>query len=80
MFPQWLIRLGEQILQRLLADTTIFGYERVVLDSAPFMTIAHRLYENYGFTDCEAYEGVEVPVEFHTYWRFMDKSLRALTG
>ncbi|MGC4044661.1 MAG: GNAT family N-acetyltransferase [Armatimonas sp.] len=68
-------KLGELILQRLLADATTFGYERVCLDTAPFMTAAHRLYECYDFTDCAAYEGVEVPSEFHSDWRFMERTL-----
>lgn len=68
-------KLGETILQRLLADAREFGYKRLVLDTAPFMTAAHRLYENYGFMDCAAYDGVEVPSAFHTDWRFMERTV-----
>jgi GNAT superfamily N-acetyltransferase len=66
--------LGEQALRRLLADARRFGYERVCLDTGPFMDAAHRLYEVHGFTDCAAYEGVEVPAAFHDRWRFMEHS------
>ena len=69
------IKLGEHMLSRLLADARAFGYERVCLDTALFMKSAHRLYETIGFTDCTAYEGVEVPSEFHSRWRFMERAL-----
>lgn len=68
-------KLGAAILQRLHADARAFGYERVQLDTAPFMHAAHRLYEASGFVDCAAYEGTEVPVFLHPSWRFMEKPL-----
>ncbi len=66
-------KLGEQALERLLADARRFRYERVCLDTGPFMEAAHRLYDSHGFTDCPAYEGVEVPAAFHDRWRFMER-------
>jgi ribosomal protein S18 acetylase RimI-like enzyme len=64
--------LGEAILQRLLEDVGASGCHRIVLDTAPFMHAAQRLYEVTGFRDCEPYEGTEVPVEWHAVWRFME--------
>ena len=69
------MRLGERMLVRLLADAKAFGYQRVCLDTALFMKSAHRLYETNGFSDCSAYEGVEVPADFHSRWRFMAREL-----
>lgn len=69
------MKLGEIMLSRLLSDAGAFGYQRVCLDTALFMKSAHRLYENNGFSDCSAYEGVEVPSEFHSHWRFMERAL-----
>lgn len=69
------MKLGERILDRLLADAKNFGYQRVCLESGPFMKSAHRIYERKGFTDCPAYEGVEVPPAFHDQWRFMERTL-----
>ena len=69
------MKLGEHMLGRLLADAGAFGYQSVCLDTALFMKSAHRLYETNGFSDCTAYEGVEVPSEFHSRWRFMQRSL-----
>ena len=69
------MKLGERILDRLLADAKNFGYQRVCLDTALFMKSAHSLYERNGFTDCPAHEGVEVPSAFHHQWRFMERTL-----
>ena len=69
------MKLGELMLSRLLADAGAFGYQSVCLDTALFMKSAHRLYETNGFSDCPAYEGVEVPSEFHGRWRFMERAL-----
>ncbi len=69
------MRLGEIILQRLVSDATDFGYDRICLDSAPFMKAAQRIYETSGFKDCEAYEETEVPVDFRPHWRFMERDL-----
>ena len=70
-------RLGERILTRLLTDARAFGYERVCLESAPFMKAAHKIYEGANFADRLPYEAAEVPVEFHGRWRFMERVLTA---
>lgn len=69
------LKLGQRILDRLLADARSFGFQSLHLDTAPFMKSAHRLYERNGFTDCPAYEGVEVPEAFHDQWRFMERTI-----
>ncbi|BBB69208.1 hypothetical protein UNDYM_4955 [Undibacterium sp. YM2] len=66
------LHLGDALLQRLLSDVRQQGYERVRLDSAPFMHAAHKLYEAAGFKDCQPYEGAEVPAVLHPRWRFME--------
>ncbi len=67
--------LGATIVRRLVSDATSFGYASMRLDSGPFMTSAHRLYEAEGFCDRPIYDGVEVPSELHHDWRFMERSL-----
>lgn len=67
--------LGDALLQRLLTDARTFGYLKVCLDSALFMTSAHRLYERHGFEDGGVYEGVEVPAAFQARWRYMQRLL-----
>lgn len=69
------LKLGDQMLARLLADAVDFGYPNVLLDTGEFMTAAHRIYEAQGFVDCPAYEETEVPEAFRSRWRFMKWSL-----
>lgn len=68
--------LGSLAVERLLAEARGLGCSRLVLDSAPFMQTAHRVYEAQGFEDCDAYEGTEVPLAWHRQWRFMHKVLK----
>lgn len=67
--------LGAAIVRRLVLDATSFGYTSMRLDSAPFQTAAHRLYEAEGFQARPAYDEVEVPRALHHNWRFMERSL-----
>jgi GNAT superfamily N-acetyltransferase len=67
--------LGEAMLQRLIADAKSFGCEKAVLDSAPFMHAAHRLYAAAGFVDCAPYPGSEAPRHLLAVWRFMERAL-----
>jgi len=67
--------LGELVLNRLMSDASHFGYKSVCLDSAPFMKSAQRVYEKNGFVDRQPYDGVEVLLEFHSRWRFMERAL-----
>jgi GNAT superfamily N-acetyltransferase len=68
-------RLGEQMLLRLIADAAKFGYKTALLDTGPFMTSAHKVYERSGFIDCAPYEEAEVPAEYHSGWRFMQRHI-----
>jgi GNAT superfamily N-acetyltransferase len=67
--------LGIAIVKRLISDAESFGYTSMQLDSGPFMTSAHRLYESEGFRDRPIYDDAEVPSELHHNWRFMERSL-----
>jgi GNAT superfamily N-acetyltransferase len=67
--------LGRALIDRLLEEATQIGYEIVRLDSARFMGDAHRLYRRVGFSEIEAYEGSEIPVEFQGHWIFMEMEL-----
>lgn len=67
--------LGEAMLQRLLADAKSFGCTKAVLDSAPFMSAAHRLYAAAGFVDCPPYAGSEAPKHLLAVWRFMERGV-----
>ncbi len=68
-------RLGDAILQRVLSDAKSFAYQSMVLDTAPFMQSAQRVYVQHGFLDRPPYDEVEAPKELHPFIRFMEKSL-----
>ena len=63
--------IGAQVLGRLMEDARAFGFAEVMLDTGPFMTSAHRLYEAAGFVDVPPYSEAEVPAALHHDWRFM---------
>ncbi len=67
--------LGRALLNQLLEKARQIGYERIRLDSASFMTEAHKLYQRAGFHEIEAYEGSEIPKEFQNHWIFMEREL-----
>ncbi|MFZ6846250.1 GNAT family N-acetyltransferase [Undibacterium sp. RuTC16W] len=67
--------LGEAFLRKILSDAKAFGYQHVVLDTAPFMLSAQHLYKSMGFNDCAPYEGTEVARSLHNSWHFMEMDL-----
>ena len=67
--------LGEKILGRLVSDPRAYGYSELLLETGPFMTSAHRIYEAAGFEDVAPYCGAEVPEELRHDWRFMSCQL-----
>jgi GNAT superfamily N-acetyltransferase len=69
--------LGRALLNQLTEEARQIGYKRIRLDSARFMTKAHKLYRSAGFREIEAYEGSEIPKEFQKNWIFMEMELRA---
>lgn len=62
---------GAKVLERLVSDARSFGYRELLLETGPFMTSAHRIYEAAGFKDVAPYSGAEVPEELRHDWRFM---------
>jgi GNAT superfamily N-acetyltransferase len=72
--------LGAVIVKRLIADAQAFGYTTMRLESGPFMTSAHRLYEAEGFHDRSVYAGAEVPDKLHHNWRFMERTLGSVSA
>ena len=67
--------VGAKILDRLILDAQSFGYQEVMLETGPFMTSAHRLYEAAGFEDIPPYAEAEVPEALRHNWRFMRRHL-----
>ncbi len=67
--------VGRALLQGLIAEARLGGYQRVRLDSARFMTAAHALYRSAGFREIEPYPESEIPEAFRPNWIFMELSL-----
>ena len=67
--------MGAKILDRLERDARSFGYRELLLETGPFMTSAHRIYEAAGFEDIAPFAGAEVPEELQHDWRFMRRRL-----
>jgi GNAT superfamily N-acetyltransferase len=67
--------LSRLVLEQLLGDAREIGYRRVLLETAPFMTAAHRLYRSVGFREREPFLESEVPAEFHELLVFMELDL-----
>lgn len=54
-------RLGERLVEAILARAKELGYRGIRLDTLANMTAAQRLYRKYGFREIEAY--YETPIE-----------------
>lgn len=67
--------VGRALLNRLIAEAALIGYERLRLDSARFMKEAHALYHSAGFREIAPYEGSQIPKDFQLHWIFMEKNL-----
>ena len=67
--------IGRALLDHLLNEARAIGYRCIRLDSAGFMSDAHRLYRSLGFQEIAPYPGSEIPIEFQKNWIFMEKML-----
>ncbi len=67
--------VGRALLVQLLNEANAIGYHCIRLDSARFMSDAHRLYRSLGFQEIAPYPGSEIPLEFQKNWVFMEKVL-----
>ena len=68
---------GRALLDALVDLATGDGFQRVRLDSAAFMSAAHRLYRGAGFTEIGAYPESEIPELYRDRWVFMERTLLA---
>jgi putative acetyltransferase len=52
---------GRMLVEELIAEARLIGYERMVLDTLPGMTEAHGLYRNLGFREIPGYWKNPIP-------------------
>ncbi len=62
---------ADTLLSFLKQEARRLTYQQLLLDTAPFMLAAHKLYHKHGFTVCQPYRGTEVPEHLHKQWHFM---------
>ena len=67
--------IGRALLEILIAEAKLVGYQSVRLDSARFMKEAHTLYRSAGFAEIEPYPESEIPPDFQKHWVFMERWL-----
>jgi GNAT superfamily N-acetyltransferase len=67
--------IGRMLLDKLIEVAQDYGYPRVRLDSARFMSTAHSLYRSSGFREIDPYPESEIPEEFQPNWIFMERQL-----
>jgi GNAT superfamily N-acetyltransferase len=67
--------IGAGLVEESIRLARMLNYARIRLDSAGFMTDAHRVYRSLGFKDISAYDGSEIPVEYRAHWVFMQLDL-----
>ena len=67
--------LGRSILARLIEEARDIGYEKILLDSACYMTAAHSLYRSMGFTDTDYYAEGETDEMLKDYLVYMELSI-----
>ncbi|GAA1963245.1 GNAT family N-acetyltransferase [Kitasatospora viridis] len=69
------LRVGAQLLDRLLDEAEWLGASTVRLDTARFMADAQGLYRSRGFAERAAYPGSEIPPHLQQYWIFFERSI-----
>lgn len=70
------LKLGRQLVEYLIREAALIGYQTVTLHSLPFMSAAIRLYESAGFVHCRpplSPHAPSAPEEDHTV--FMELQL-----
>lgn len=61
-------RIGEQMVERLIADAREIGYSHMLLDTLPFLRTAIAMYHRLGFCDIPSYNGS--PMENLIYMKY----------
>lgn len=68
------MRVGSQLLDRLLEEAARMQAPTVRLDTVRFMADAQRLYRSRGFVERTPYAGTEIPPRLQQYWIFFERS------
>jgi len=75
--PQYRGRgIGSKLVQESIRRVKEIGYLKMRLDSARFMSDAHRIYKSSGFEEVAPYAESEIPKHYWKYWVFMEMNLK----
>lgn len=66
---------GRLMVSHLVSEAARQGHDVLRLDTATFMTSAHRIYEAAGFARRGPYPGAEPPPVLEPYWIYMERPL-----
>ncbi len=69
------LHVGSDLLDRLITESQDAGADLVRLDSAEFMTDAHRIYRSRAFVERPPYPGSEIPEALQQHWLFFERAL-----
>ena len=61
-------RIGEQMVEQLIADAREIGYTHILLDTLPFLRTAIQMYLRMGFSEIPSYNGS--PMENLIYMKY----------
>ena len=68
--------IGAKLASELIRQIRSWGYKTIRLDSAEFMSDAHRVYRSHGFVEIPPYDESEVPAQYRKQWIFMQLELK----
>lgn len=68
--------IGKRLLETLISTSQQHNVSFLRLDSAKFLTSAHKLFYALGFENIERYAGAESPTEFTDYFLYMELELK----
>lgn len=66
---------GKKLLTQLMDDAKSFGYSKLVLESVRYLKAAHRIYDEFGFTERGPYHGAEHGPNSTSIIYYMEKEL-----
>ena len=65
---------GRQMLNRLFEAGGEFGFSKIMLSTPRFAHAAQHIYRSAGFQEREEYPETEIPLDFRSYWIYMEKN------
>lgn len=68
--------IGTKLVQESIKQMKEKKYSTMRLDSAGFMSDAHRIYHSLGFKEIPPYAGSEISEEYRKHWVFMQLDLK----